>query len=123
MWNSPSLLAMFIVYAEQSKASGLLDAEKQRVEVSKDIVFDEVAEWFPSTEISGSTGSTDNSTHQIEESLKSRTPGPEDEEGRTYQSLDSGQEISSQARNNKNVSEHVAGVRLLTCERGTTSDL
>lgn len=55
-----SRLAMFIGYTERSKAFKPPYAGKHRVLFSKEVVFDKIAEWFASLEISGGTGSSDN---------------------------------------------------------------
>lgn len=97
LWNGWELIKDWIIaadwpylfgYAEWSKAFKLLDAESHGVMVSKDVVFDKIAKWSPSLDISGRTGSTDNSTYQFEESFESDTSVLEDEEEMTTGTLD-----------------------------------
>lgn len=85
-------------YAERSKAFNLLDAETHGVVVSKNVVFDKIAEWYPSSEISGSIGNTDDSTHHVELGLESDTQVPEVEDEMTTRMLDSGSENSYRLR-------------------------
>lgn len=69
-WDNFSRLDMFIEYAEECKSFKLLDAEKHNEVLSKDVMFDEIAQWSLSLNVSDSLGSTDNFTHLFVAKLK-----------------------------------------------------
>lgn len=64
-WIVPVVWPHLLGTPRKRKSFTLLDNEEHRVVVSKVVLSDEIAEWSPRLEISGSKGSIGNSIHHI----------------------------------------------------------
>lgn len=67
--DNQSHLALFDAYSERGKAFKILDTEARALVLSKDVLLDEISEWYPHFEISNSTFRADIRDWKHEQSL------------------------------------------------------